>query len=90
VIPALDTTAWVFGIAAVFCLVDVFAAPNALRKIGRSLEFIIVSFIAYYYADAYLSGQPIPAMSLRWGIVALAILMISDVVSRWTIRGKLK
>lgn len=80
--PALDTVAWIYSVAALFCFVDIFLA-RGFRRALRFFEAIALAIVAFLYAHSYVAGDTIPPVVTRWAWIALAPILIGEVISLW-------
>jgi hypothetical protein len=87
---AMDTVAWIFAIAALICLIDIFVGRVLWRKLIRLSFFLLFCACTYFYASAYISGAVIPSASLRYAIVAIPVIVIGEVISLWNVGGNKK
>jgi len=86
VIP-LPVVAAAFFLTGVACLIDMHLIGLRSRKLFRLFQAAAFFMGAVVYAQAVNSQADIPQPEIRIVIVAICILGISEILSRWNIWG---
>jgi hypothetical protein len=87
---SLQIVAFAFTIAALFCLMDIPLAKPVPRQWLRAFQFVAVAMMAFVYWRASSLQAIIPPVEVRIPLVALAVLICSEIISRWSIGGNRK